>query len=104
MFIKAYPAQLALKAANIAAWRARQMCLHNQYAPSELEALLGMSMRSAADALCLLGWKRVKVWSRDAYRRRLRTYWVPPGKIFHRPTRGRPRVNLSAIFNAIERV
>lgn len=97
---QASPAQLALNAATIAAWRARQTCLKDQYAPSELEGSLGMSMRSAAAALCLLGWTREKVWSRDSSRRRLLTYWVPPGMEITRPKRGRPRFDLSAIFTA----
>lgn len=91
-------AQLALNTASITSWWALHPSLKDRYTSSELEALLGMSMRSAAAALCLLGWRREKVWFREQSRRKLRTYWVPPEKSYVRPPRGRPRFSLANLL------
>lgn len=95
---RASPSKLALTAAVVAAWKARQSRLKGWYTPAELEPLLGMSMRKVAAALCLLGWRREKVWHTEQAGRKLRVYWVPPGADVVRPRRGRPRFDLSAHF------
>lgn len=72
------------------------------YRPAELQALTGIARANLPHVLELLGWHRAQRWTREAGRRRIRTYYAPPGHHVPKPPRGRPSLDVLALL-AIER-
>ena len=68
------------------------------YRPHELQAATGIARVNLPPVLELLGWTRAQRWTRHANRRRLRTYYAPPGHTVPSVPRGRPSLDVLALL------
>lgn len=86
------PANLAQHLAAVESWwRAltpadRRTC----YRPHEIAAATGVPLSDLPTVTAVLGWHRAQRWTREGGRRKLRTFYSPPGRHVPRVPRGRP--------------
>lgn len=94
------PLTLARDMAAVTTWWAslnpedRRTC----YRPEHLQTATGITRPNLPTVLDLLGWHRAQRWTREAGRRRIRTYYAPPGHRVPQPPRGRPSINVLALL------
>lgn len=94
------PADLAHYMTSVTTWWASLPAAARKpyYRPQEIQAATGTPAVHLPPVLELLGWHRACRWGRENNRRKLRTYYAPPGRRVPTPMRGRPPLALLAAF------
>lgn len=94
------PLHLARDLAAVTTWWASlpDTARRTTYRPHELSHATGVVRQHLPEVLDLLGWQRARRWTRINNHRVLRTYYAPPGLRVPFPPRGRPPLDVLAMF------
>lgn len=94
------PHRLAHDLARITTWWASLPGTERRvlYRPHEITRATGTPRQHLPHVLDLLRWHRACHWTREGGRRVRRTYYAPPGHRVPRPPRGRPPLDVLALF------
>lgn len=94
------PMHLAHDLARVTTWWASQpdTARRTVYRPHEIRRATGVPRQHLPAVLEVLRWHRAQRWSRANNRRVLRVLYAPPGHRVPRPPRGRPPLDVLALF------
>ncbi|WP_211160141.1 hypothetical protein, partial [Aromatoleum aromaticum] len=94
------PLRLAHDLARVTTWWASLPDADRRtlYRPHELTRATGIPRPALPHVLEMLGWHRARRWGRNHNRRMLRVLYAPPGRRVPLPPRGRPPLDVLALF------
>lgn len=94
------PLHLAHDLARVTTWWASlpDTARRKVYRPHELTRATGIPRQHLPHVLSIHGWHRAQRWGRADGTRVFRTYYAPPGHRVPRPPRGRPPIDVLALF------